>query len=102
MAKLKVKNVFEHHGADMVEKKVFVYRGWYAYIGWRCMYHAKRGVREGVNISNVTTDDVCNFGERIRSEVEFINHVDEYCEYLQRAHGSLSRAYRISSTGDYV
>lgn len=99
MAKAKVRTIqcYDSIEKDRELKTFFVYRGWYARKGGSIAYHAERYIRPKSNLWYMSEDDVFTMDHTKFDTPEYFKEVvDEHCEYLIKAHGSLENAYALN------
>ena len=100
--KAKVIKVYEHHGWDKTEKEVYVYRGWYSGKGWTTMRHARHGIRQGSNITDITEDSMFNLSKPIETIEEFVEHVEDSIKYYKTAYPNKPLQYAYDMEGGFI
>ena len=94
MAQIRTIQCYDSIEKERELKTFFVYRGWYALKGGKIAYHSSRYIRPKSNLWYVRDDDVFTMDHSTFDNPEYFKQVvDEHCEYLIRAHGSLENAF---------
>lgn len=96
-AKVRIVQVYDCNDKERELQTYFVYRGWYAKLGGHTCWHTSRYIRPKSNVWRYSDDDIFTMDHTTFDNPEYFKQVvDEHCEYLIGAHGSLENAFALN------